>query len=101
MRVWRKLFLFFFLLLAVKSGFAQPEKVADSLKRELAKATTPGDKVYLMDILARALMNVSPASGDSCGNETIRVAEESRDRKIMIKAYMSNGLRCSYFAGTK
>jgi tetratricopeptide (TPR) repeat protein len=29
------------------------------------------------------------------------VAEESRDRKLMIDAYMSNGVRCSYFAGQK
>jgi tetratricopeptide (TPR) repeat protein len=100
MRVQRKLFLFL-LLLAFKNGLAQPYGWIDSLKNELAKAQTPGDKVYILDILSRRLMNVKLEEGEKYGKQIIEVAEESRNRKLMVKAYQSNGYRCSYFAGKK
>ena len=46
-------------------------------------------------------MNVKPAEGDEYGKQLIAVAEESRDRKLMFKAYLSNGTRCAYFASQK
>ena len=47
------------------------------------------------------MMNVNLKEADEYGKELISLAEESRDRKLMIKAYMSNGTRCSYLAGTQ
>jgi len=35
------------------------------------------------------------------GSQLITLAEESRDRKYMFKAYLSNGTRCSYMASQK
>ncbi|MEI9808416.1 MAG: hypothetical protein WDO16_11405 [Bacteroidota bacterium] len=46
-------------------------------------------------------MNVSLKESDEYGLKLITIAEESRDRKLMIRAYMSNGIRCSYFGGTR
>ena len=78
----------------------QPEAI-DSLKIALAEAKTPDEKGYWYDNLSRTMMNVNPKAADSLGEQFILFAEESRDRKLMFDAYMSNGLRCSYFRGQK
>lgn len=77
---------------------AQQAAAVDSLKKSLSLATTPREKVELMDRLSRVLMNVNLQEADAYGKQMIQVAEESRDRKLMVDAYLSNGLRCSYFA---
>lgn len=90
-----------FLLITCFNGNGQEAAVADSMKAELAKATTPEQKVKCLDELSRVMMNINPQQGDEYGLELIAVAEESRDRKLMVKAYLSNGIRCSYFAVKK
>ena len=80
---------------------AQQAAAVDSIKVQLAKATTPAEKVQWLDNLSRTLMNVNLQQADEYGKQVISVAEESRDRQLMFKAYMSNGIRCSYFAGQK
>ncbi|MEO7923693.1 MAG: tetratricopeptide repeat protein [Chitinophagaceae bacterium] len=97
----RKIFLLFFFSLIGRQAFTQDPAALDSMKTALAKATTPAEKVYWYDNLSRTMMNVSPPAADSMGQELILYAEETRDRVLMIKAYMSNGLRCSYFKGQK
>ena len=89
-----------FLIPFLLNAQQQPATI-DSLKKALGKASTPAEKVYWFDNLSRTLMNVNPAAGDSVGKELILFAEQSRDRELMFKAYMSNGLRCSYFRGQK
>lgn len=84
-----------------QQALAQEAAAIDSIKRSLATATTPEEKVTWMDNLARVLMNVNPAQGDSMGKKLIEYAEETRDRKLMVKAYVSSGLRSSYFGGNK
>jgi len=80
---------------------AQEAAAVDSLKIALGKVTTITEKVNILDELSRVLMNVNPKEADEYGNKLIAVAEESRDRKLMFKAYLSNGTRCSYFASQK
>lgn len=46
-------------------------------------------------------MNVDLREADKYGQQLIELAEESRDRKLMIRAYLSNGTRCSYFTSQK
>lgn len=82
-------------------GQQQQPATIDSITLALLNSKTPAEKVYWYDNLSRTLMNVNPYKGDSVGNELIMYAEESRDRELMIKAYMSNGVRCSYFRGRK
>jgi len=79
----------------------QQAAAIDSIKAALAKATTAKDKVYWLDNLSRTMMNVDPAQAELYGKQVISVAEESRDRELMVDAYMSNGLRCTYFAQQK
>jgi hypothetical protein len=76
---------------------SQNPVAVDSMKRNLAAATTPADKVYWLDNISRTVMSVNLKEADSIGKVLIQVAEESRDRSLMIKAYTSNGLRSSYF----
>jgi tetratricopeptide (TPR) repeat protein len=80
---------------------SQEAAAVDSLKKAYEKATTAAEKVTLMDELSRVMMNVNPKEADELGNKLIAIAEESRDRKLMFKAYLSNGTRCSYFANQK
>lgn len=92
------------LILLISNSFinnAQEAVAIDSIKAELRKAVTAKEKVYLLDNLSRTLMNVNLVEADEYGKQIIAVAEESRDRNLMIEAYMSNGLRCSYFGGQK
>ncbi|MBC7948572.1 MAG: hypothetical protein H7Y42_11865 [Chitinophagaceae bacterium] len=80
---------------------AQQAVAADSMKIAYAKANTAAEKVEALDLLSRTMMNVDLKEADEYGKQLITIAEESRDRKLMVKAYMSNGTRCSYFAGVK
>jgi tetratricopeptide (TPR) repeat protein len=92
--------LLLFLILAFGSTGQQAAAV-DSMKRMLEKAITIEEKMEGLDLLSRTLMNVNLKEADEYGSKLITLAEESRDRKLMIKAYKSNGIRCSYFAGTR
>ena len=92
------------LILLFASVYVQAQGQAaavDSMKRALAKTPDIAGKVYWLDVLSRTLMNVDMQEAEKYGNQLIEIAEESRDRKLMITAYISNGNRCSYFAGTK
>lgn len=93
----------FFLLLACGclQSAAQEAAAADSLKAVLAKTTAKDELVELLDELSRVQMNVNPVEAEETGNRLITVAEQSRDRKLMFKAYLSNGTRCSYLGGQK
>jgi tetratricopeptide (TPR) repeat protein len=81
--------------------YAQEAAAVDSIKTALSKATTAQARVTLLDELSRTLMNVNPKEADETGARLIAVAEESRDRKLMFKAYLSNGTRCTYMANQK
>jgi tetratricopeptide (TPR) repeat protein len=82
--------------------FGQMQALAvDSMKAALAKSTTLEAKAEWLDLLSRTLMNVDLAEADKYGEQFIEMAEESRDRRLMIKAYMSNGVRSGYFAGSQ
>ena len=93
----------FFLLFCISlSVTAQSQKnVIDSFKRELAKATTNEQKIEVLGMLSRTLMNVNLPEAEKYGQEMIEVAELSRNRKLMVKALLANGERYSYLAGRK
>ena len=82
-------------------SLSQSAAALDSMKSSFAKAKTPEEKVFWLDNLARTSMNVNLPQAEEYGKQLISIAEESRNRNLMVKAYMSNGLRCSYFGGQK
>jgi len=91
----------FFILLTSLFTDAQQTVAVDSMKRALSLAKSIEEKIETLDVLSRTVMNVSLKEADQYGQQLITLAEESRNRKLMIKAYMSNGTRCSYFAGAQ
>jgi len=102
MSFFRRISIALLLLLFFNTVRAQQEAAnVDSMKRELAAAVTIDEKVKYLDYLSRTLMNVDLIEAEKYGKEMIRVAEESRNRKLMVKAYKSNAIRCTYFGGQK
>lgn len=80
---------------------AQQQKIVDSLKKQLSIATTDEKKVDLAGRLSQITMSFDLNQADEYGSQAITYAELSRDRRLMIKAYMTNALRYSYVAQMK
>ena len=95
----RRSILFLFVVLIMHGAQAQQAAAIDSIKSALERATTVKDKVYWLDNLSRTYMNVDLKEAGRYGDELIAIAEASRDRALMVYAYESNGVRCTYFAG--
>ena len=101
MRIRKATLLLFLIFFSSIRSFGQQAAALDSMKTSFAKAKSPEEKVYWLDLLARTAMSVDPVQADAYGKQLITFAEETRDRKLMVKAYMSNGTRCGYFVGQK
>ena len=97
----RRLIPVILLLIVSLSARSQEAAAVDSLRKAMAKANTLEEKFPMMEELSRVLMNVNPKQSDDMGSQLITLAEESRDRKYMFKAYLSNGDRSSYMASQK
>ena len=81
---------------------AQPQfAVIDSMKQQLQQANTDKKKVELLGYLCRTLMNADLAEADKYGQQMILVAEQSRDRELMVDALLVNGERFSYLSGRR
>jgi tetratricopeptide (TPR) repeat protein len=72
---------------------AQSNYWPDSLKRELAKATDWKEKTRWSAALAIYYFGSDSALSESYGRQALEAAEMSRDRMLMIKAYLRNGER--------
>ena len=101
MRIQKPVVLFFIIIFFTTRPFAQQAAALDSMKASFAKAKTADEKVFWLDMLSRTAMNVSPGQAEEYGKQLITFSEETRDRKLMVKAYMSNGTRCGYFIGQR
>lgn len=96
----RKLY-FIICLCCITATSRSQTAIIDSFKLQLAKATGNEQKIEVLGYLSRTLMNVNLAEADKYGLQMIEVAEMSRDRKLMVKALLTNGERYSYLAGRK
>lgn len=85
----------------INIGHSQQAAAVDSMKREFSTAKTTEEKIYWLDALSKTMMNVNLQEAEKYGRQLIELGEESRNRKWMFQAYLSNGVRCSYFAGNK
>jgi hypothetical protein len=81
------------LLLCDAQAQNNPNPYTDSLKLNLAKATTPEQKVKMLGKLARFYMAVDRVLSDEYSNQQAQIAETSRDRKLMIQALHTNAQR--------
>ena len=96
----RKLLAAISLCWACSTAFPQAQPaVIDSMKAKIAKASSDEERVELLSSLSKTLMNVNLPEADKYGTEMSRIAEQSRDRKLMVKALLANGERYSYLSG--
>jgi tetratricopeptide (TPR) repeat protein len=98
----RLLFIHFLLALAMLVAHrsqCQEAAALDSLRLTLEAAKTPEEKVFWWERYALAVMNVDRERSDSLGRALIEYAEETRNRRLMVQAYMASGQRLSFFTG--
>lgn len=96
-----RLLLSLILLTCVLPVFGQQAAAVDSMRQAVNHAQTTEGKAYWLDMLARTLMSVDLAQSEKAGQELIELAEESRDRSLMVFAYRSSAIRYSYYGGQK
>jgi tetratricopeptide (TPR) repeat protein len=82
------------LMLACGGASAQKGHLFDSLKKNLSLAQTDEDKVYLLGELVDQYSGLDNELSRQYAEQAIQVAELSRDRKLIILAYLQNGARC-------
>ncbi|MBU3714301.1 MAG: tetratricopeptide repeat protein [Ferruginibacter sp.] len=87
------------LSIALFRSHGQDIKIIEKLKKQLASTSNTEEKIDLLGKLSLYLMDINLDQSEEAGKQQITIAEESRNREWMVKAYLSNGLRCSYFAG--
>ncbi|MBC7936013.1 MAG: tetratricopeptide repeat protein [Rhizobacter sp.] len=93
--MFRSTLFFIFLQLVALASFAQENVMKDSLTLKLKKATTAPEKIDALRDLSYFYMSVDPKQADKLAEEAIFIAEESRDRALMVKAYANNGVRAA------
>ena len=81
------------LLLLTYVTEAQPDHVADSLKKNLSLCHTDADKVYTMMKLANYYNHIDDKLSQSYAEQAIEIAELSRDRKLIALVWLKNGHR--------
>jgi len=79
--------------------FSQETFYVDSLKKDLSKTTDVIKKISIIERISQMLMVTDREAAERYGKEAIELAERSRDREAMVKAYLANGSRCTNYIG--
>ncbi len=80
-------------LLLQHSVFAQPDPKQDSLLAQLKRAQTPSQQVNAYYELAAHTFAVNKKKSDSLAFVGLAVAEASRDRALLVQAYLKDSYR--------
>ncbi|MBL0145041.1 MAG: tetratricopeptide repeat protein [Chitinophagaceae bacterium] len=96
-----KQLLFFAFLFFGFSGYAQPDTVVTNLQKKLAATTNVSAKLDIILEIAGKYNLKNPTACEEILNKGIYIAEESRDRAMMIKARRIAGNIYSQMAGLK
>jgi tetratricopeptide (TPR) repeat protein len=87
------------LFVSVDAAHAQDTNpYTDSIKVNLQKATSAHDKVVWLGELARFYLAANRSLSDKYANEMLQVAEESRDRQVIILSLLNNARRFSNYS---
>ena len=78
---------------------AQKDYLPDSLKKTLAKADNDAQKVYLLGELAQFYSGTDNKLSADYGLKALSIAELSRDRRLIARAYLRDGSRLLNMAG--
>jgi tetratricopeptide (TPR) repeat protein len=82
-------------------AYAQNFALEDSLQRQLAKAVGVADRMRWMSELSKIYLGIHNDKSDELGSQIIEIADSSRDRELMVKAYLYNAERCLNFTVLK
>lgn len=85
--------LFLILLLSSRQILAQSDFLGDSLKRNLSLVHTDADKLYALFDLACYYTTLNNTLSEQYAHQALEIAELSRDRKLIVLAYLDNGDR--------
>lgn len=78
---------------------AQPPELTDSLKQNLERATTAEKKVLWLGELSQYYMGVDNSLSNQYAAQQMRIAEESRDRNLMVTVHLYDAQRYLNFSG--
>jgi hypothetical protein len=73
----------------------------DSVKKQLAKASLPQERINWMRVLAQYYMGLNNQLSDEYGNQMMEIADSSRDRELMAKACLYNAQRYYNFGASQ
>ena len=96
----KNILLVLFLLVSLNS-FAQKDTAIISLEKQLAATTNVSDKLDIVFKIASKYNVENPAATEAILRKGIFIAEESRDREMMIKARRYAGYFYTYLANLK
>jgi tetratricopeptide (TPR) repeat protein len=86
------------LLVSLCTAHAQDNPYTDSIKVNLENATSARNKVIWLGELARFYLAANRSLSDKYANEMLEVAEESRDRELIILSFLNNARRFSNYS---
>lgn len=86
------------LFMSPGAAHAQNNSYTDSIKVNLEKATSSREKIIWLDELSRFYLAVDRSLSDQYANEMQQIAEESRDRELIILSLLNNARRFSNYS---
>jgi tetratricopeptide (TPR) repeat protein len=93
----KKVFLLMACIVPCCVSNAQSSQLEDSLQRQLSKAVRIEDRMRWMSELSNFYLGLHNDKSDALGAQIIEMADSSRDRELMVKAYLYNADRCLSF----
>jgi tetratricopeptide (TPR) repeat protein len=87
----RLILVLFFVLTVVQLHAQNP--VVDTLTLQLSRATTNEERVSILGELAQFYVGADRKLSDEYFAKQFRIAEESRDRKLIVRSHLSNAHR--------
>lgn len=76
-------------------------QLEDSLKKSLGKASNDEERINILSDLAQYSMGIDNGVADKYANQMLEIAEVSRNRQLIVKAYLNNARRYFEFASSQ
>jgi len=80
-------------------AWGQEISIIDSLKSKLSKPLDPDARFAIIEKIAARFVGINMDSADIYGERLVFLAESSRNREWMIRAYLANGARYAQLPG--
>ena len=96
-----KHFLLLLLALPLFAAAQQSHPIIDSLKKEITLTKTNKEKITLLGDLSQILMSIDRPQAEVYARQMTEIAEESRDRKLIVRALILNGKKEARLGGLK